>query len=149
MKQDSLPSNYKAPVKIEIGTNNLENVNLLLSFNGFVPLLIGDGENPRIWLNIPSNKEGTEWYPLIKDNFSTNSKVIVIEKGNSVKVTTPDGIVIECVKKNNGTIEVKRLNLRPFGLDVEADSKMLKVMNQTFTSSGFKNLGTMIAVGNA
>lgn len=149
MKQDSLPSNYKAPLKIEIGTNNLENVNLLLSFNGFVPLLIGDGENPRIWLNIPSNKEGTEWYPLIKDNFSTNPKVIVIEKGNSVKVTTPDGVVIECVKKTDGTIEVKSLNLRPFGLDVEADSKMLKVMNQTFTSSGFKNLGTMIGIGNA
>ena len=149
MKQESLPSNYKAPVKMKIGTNTLENVNIMFSFKGFVPILIGDGKNPRIWLNIPSNKEGTEWYPLIKDNFSTNPKVTVIETKNSVKVTTPDGVVVECIKASDGTIDVKKLNLKPFGLNVKANSEMLTVMNQTFTSNGFKNVGTMFGIGAA
>ena len=147
MKQDSLPSNYKSPKKMKIGTNTLKNVNIILSFKGFVPILIGDGKKPRIWLNIPANKEGTEWYPLIKDNFSTNSNVIVIETKNSIKVTTPDGIVVECIKMADGTIDVSRLNLKPFSLDVEADPTVLKIMNQQFTSSEFKNVGTMIGIG--
>lgn len=149
MKADSLPSSYKAPKKLMLGTNTLENVNLLLSFNGFAPILIGDGEKPRVWINIPTNREGNEWYPLVKDNFSTNEKVIILESENSVKITTPDGVVLECYKLANGTIDVKRLNLKPFGLNVVADENQLTVMNQTFTSSGFKNVGTMIGIGNA
>ena len=149
MKKDSLPTNYNAPKKIIIGTNTLENVKLILSFNGFVPILIGDGQNPRIWLNIPANKEGTEWYPLIKDNFSTNPKVRVIENENSVKITTPDGIIVECVKSSEDMIEVKRLNLKPFGLKIESDSEKLIVMNQTFTTSVFRDVGTMIGIGSA
>lgn len=149
MKADSLPSSYKAPKKLMLGTNTLENVNLLLSFNGFAPVLIGDGKKPRVWINIPTNREGNEWYPLVKDNFSTNEKVIILESKNSVQITTPDGVVLECYKLADGTIDVKRLNLKPFGLNVVADENQLTVMSQTFTSSGFKNVGTMIGIGNA
>lgn len=149
MKTDDLPSSYKAPKKLMLGTNTLENVNLLLSFNGFVPILIGDGKKPRVWINIPANREGSEWYPLVKDNFSTNDKVIILESENSIEITTPDGIVLECYKLDDGTVDVKRLNLKPFGLNVVADENRLTVMNQTFTSSGFKNVGTMIGIGNA
>ncbi|GHB00517.1 hypothetical protein ACFFLG_02330 [Shewanella indica] len=149
MKVDELPSGYKAPQKIVLGTNTLENVNLLLSFNGFVPILIGDGKKPRVWINIPTNREGSEWYPLVKDNFSTNDKVVVLESKKSIKITTPDGIILECYKLDDGIIDVKLLNLKPFGLNVVADDKRLMVMNQTFTSSIFKNIGTMIGIGNA
>ncbi|MEQ3694238.1 MAG: hypothetical protein ABNH16_04880 [Thalassolituus sp.] len=149
MKADDLPTNYRAPKKLTIGTNTLESVNILLSFNGFVPLLIGDGKKPRVWINIPTNKDGTEWYPLVKDNFSTNENVIVIESESSVKVNTPDGIVIECSKLSDGTINVERLNLKPFGLNVVSDQKQLTVMNQVLTGNGFKNVGTMIGIGNA
>lgn len=149
MKSDSLPTSYKAPKKLTIGTNTLENVNLILSFKGYVPILIGDGDKPRIWINIPINREGTEWYPLVKDNFSTNDKVIVIEHENSVKITTPDGVVVDCLKTSDGSIDVKTLNLKPFGLDVVSDAKQLRMMNQVLSGNGFKNVGTMIGVGNA
>lgn len=149
MKADDLPTSYKAPKKLLIGTNILENVNILLSFNGFIPVLIGDGKKPRVWINIPTNKDGTKWYPLVKDNFSTNEKVVVIESESSVEVTTPDGVVIECSKLSDGTIDVKRINLKPFGINVVSDQRQLAVMNQIFTGSGFKNIGTMIGIGNA
>lgn len=149
MKDNALPPSYTPPKKMSIGTNTLENVNVLLSFNGYVPILIGDGEKPHVWINIPMNKEGTEWYPLIKNNFSTNPKVLVITSKKSVKVTTPDGVVLECSKLEDGSIIVSHLNLRPFGLNVISDTNQLKIMNQTFTTSGFKNVGIMFAVGSA
>lgn len=149
MKTDDLPSSYKAPKNLILGSNSLENVNIILSFNGFIPILIGDGKRPRVWINIPTNREGSEWYPLVKDNFSTNMNVIILESKNAIKITTPDGVVLECCKLDDGTIDVKRMNLKPFGLNVIANENQLTVMNQTFTNSGFKNLETMIGIGNS
>ena len=80
MKINSLPTNYKAPSSIYIGSNIISNVNTLIDFKGFAPILIGDGKIPRIWINIPAKQDGSEWYPLVKDNFSTNPSVLVIKE---------------------------------------------------------------------
>ena len=75
MNLDSLPTGYQQPEKLIIASNSLINVQAIIEINGSLPILIGDGKKPRIWLYIPANKEGTEWYPLVKDNFSTNKDV--------------------------------------------------------------------------
>jgi hypothetical protein len=147
MKINSLPTNYDSPSKMIIGTNKINNVKALVAFNDFTPILIGDGEIPHIWLNIPANREGSEWYPLVKDNFSTNPNVIVIKTSNGVKVTTPEGIVVECVKQSNGTLQVKKLDLRPFGLNITSDSKSMTVMGTSISSSTFSNMGVVVGLG--
>ncbi len=152
MKIDSLPPAYVAPSELHMASNVLINVKAIIDFKGNIPLLIGDGKRPHIWLYIPANKEGTEWYPLIKNNFSTNPRVLVITGKNSVTIATPDGNVIECEKQSNGVINVIKLDLRPFGLDLVAEGGedgLLTIMGQTFTSSTFSNLGAMVGVGNA
>lgn len=147
MKSSNLPSNYHVPSRLALGTNVLEGVKLIVSFNGYVPILIGDGDNPRVWLNIPANRDGTEWYPLVKDNFPASKKVSILESEGSVQITIPDGVVLKCQKKNNGTIDVSYLNLEPFGLNVIADKEKLVVMGNTFTGNVFKNVGTMVSIG--
>ncbi len=147
MKINSLPTNYTSPLKMVIGTNNINNVKALVSFNGFTPILIGDGEIPHVWLNIPANKEGTEWYPLVKDNFSTNPNVLVIKTKNSLKITTPEGVIIECIKKSNGILQVDKLDLRPFGLNITSNNKSMGVMGSSFSSNTFSNMGVVVGIG--
>lgn len=149
MKLDSLPTGYKQPDRLIIASNKLNNVKAILEVNGFLPVLIGDGDRPRVWLYIPANKEGTEWYPLIKDNFSTNPKVLVMESENSVTVATPHGNVLECTKEKDGLINVRKLDLRPFGLDFVAEGESIKFMGSTFANNTFTNVGVMFGVGNA
>ncbi|MEL4247745.1 hypothetical protein [Shewanella xiamenensis] len=146
MRSDSLPSNFKPPRKMNIGTNSFHNTTALLNFKGYVPILIGEGDNPHIWINIPANQDGSEWYPLVKDNFSTNQSVIVIKGDNSVKVTTPEGVIIDCEIKNDRSIYVKKLNLKPFGINVYADENSMNIMGTSFTSSGFSNIGTVVSI---
>jgi hypothetical protein len=146
MKINSLPTNYKAPSSIYIGSNIISNVNTLIDFKGFAPILIGDGKIPRIWINIPAKQDGSEWYPLVKDNFSTNPSVLVIKSGNRVKVTTPDGVIIDCEKEKNGSVTVNKLNLKPFGLNVYSDEKSMSIMNATFSSSKFSNMMSVIGI---
>ncbi|HIF9187353.1 TPA: hypothetical protein ACX6RK_000073 [Photobacterium damselae] len=149
MKVESLPSNYSAPEKMLIGSNSVNNVQVLIDFNGFTPILIGDGDIPHIWIYVPMNQQGTEWYPLVKDNFSTNPSVIVLKRDNGVKVTTPDGVVIDCEKRRNGTLVVNSLNLKPFGINVIANSESLSIMNTTFSASGFSNMRSVVGLGSA
>ena len=149
MKLDSLPAGYQQPERLVVASNNLTNVKAILEVNGSLPILIGDGERPKIWLYIPANKEGTEWYPLIKDNFSTNPKVLVMGDKNSVTIATPQGNVLECKKRADGVIEVNKLDLRPFGLDFVAEGNAIKFMGNTFTGNTFTNVGVMFGVGNA
>jgi hypothetical protein len=149
MKLDSLPSGYVEPKKIELASNKLENVKAILEVNGNIPILIGDGDQPRIWLYIPSNNEGTEWYPLIKDNFSTNSSVLVMGGKNSVTIASPKGNILECKKRADGVIEISKLDLRIIGLDFVAADDTVKFMGSSFSRNIFKNVRVMFGVGNS
>lgn len=149
MKLDSLPAGYIEPDKLEIASNKLENVKAILEVNGSIPILIGDGERPRVWLYIPANEEGTEWYPLIKDNFSTNPKILVITNDHSITIATPHGNILESEKRKDGVIEIKKLDLRPVGLDFLAEKDYINFMGNTFTRNTFKNVRVMFGVGSS
>lgn len=147
MKIESLPTNYEIPEKLTVGSNVLERVTSILSINGFTPILIGSGTLPRIWIYVPSNKEGTEWYPLVKDNFATNPDVQVAEKKNRTIVSTPTGVIVDVAKDSHSSLTVKSLDLRPLGLAVYADQKKLVVMSHTLSSNKFKNVRVMVSIG--
>jgi len=149
MKLNSLPTGYITPSSLEIGTNKLNNVTAILEVSGNIPLLIGDGKKPRIWLYIPADKDGNEWYPLIKDNFSTNSSVLVVGDKTSTSIATKQGNIITCKKRADGVIEVSKVDLTLIGLNFVADKSSVKFMNNTFSGNTFSNVGVMFGSGNA
>lgn len=149
MKLDSLPPQYVPFQKIRLGSNLLENVVAVFSINGFIPLLVGDGEKPKVWLSIPTNREGTEWYPLIKENFSSHSEVSVEAFKRRVVVKTPQGTVIHVMKNtDNNLLLFLKLDLRPFGLNVYADEGALHVMGNKLAKNEFKNIPVVIGIGS-
>jgi len=146
MKIDELPLQYKPYDKISLGTNLIENVTAILTVKGHVPLLIGQGEPPKIWLYVPTDNFGTEWYPLIKDNFSSHPDVKVIAETKSVTIKASSTTVLTCVVGDINKINILELDLRPFGLDVYSDDKSLKVMGNTLSNNSFKNLKVVIGI---
>ncbi len=149
MKLNSLPTGYVTPPNLEIGTNKLNNVTAILEVNGNIPLLIGDGDKPRVWLYIPADNNGNEWYPLIKDNFSTNPNVLVIGDKSSTTIATKQGNILTCKKRSDGVIEVSKVDLTLIGLNFVATNDSVKFMNNTFTKNTFSNVGVMFGAGNA
>jgi hypothetical protein len=149
MKLNSLPPQYIPFQKVRLGSNLLENVIAVFSINGFIPLLVGDGENPKVWLSIPTNKEGTDWYPLIKENFSSNSEVTVEVLKRRVVVKTPQGTVIHVMTNTESSVLIfLKLDLRPFGLNVYADEGALHVMGNKLAKNEFKNIPVVIGIGS-
>lgn len=148
MKLDSLPSQYVPFQKVRLGSNTLENVVAVVSINGFIPLLVGDGQSPKVWLSIPTNREGTEWYPLIKENFSSHSDVSVEVAKRRVTIRTPQGTVLNVLKNAENSLVFLKLDLRPFGLNFYADEGALHVMGNKLAKNEFKNIPVIIGIGN-
>jgi len=147
MNINNPPNSYKPAKSMTIGTNQLNNVGIIISFNGHCPIFIGDGNKPHVWINVPANKEASEWYPLVKDNFSTNSSIQVFDDGRQVKVTTPEAVILDCEKLPNGTIKVSEIDLRVLGLSFQANSNEISVMNQKFSNNTFSDVGVMFNIG--
>lgn len=147
MNLNNLPAQYIAFESVKIGSNILEHVQCLLSVNGFIPLLFGQGSPPKIWLSVPANRDGTEWYPLIKENFSSHRDIQVETALKRVTVKTPQGTVLNVLKKDEGGLVVLKLDLRAFGLDVYTDDNSLVVMGSRLSNNQFHNVQTVIAVG--
>jgi len=144
---NSLPPQYHPFKEIDIGTNRLIDGNVLFSLNENVPLLIGVNGNPRIWLSIPADPNGETWQPLVRDNKSLHSKVIVNTKGNTVTVDTPDGIVLEVRKENESLVKVNQINLRPFGINIHGNERSLTVMNSNLSGNKFIGVKVMVGIG--
>lgn len=142
-----LPNQYEPFEKVRIGSNVLERVKALVSVGSNVPLLIGDGPTPRVWLSIPADRTGTNWYPLIKDNFSSHPDVRVAAHPRRIVVKTPQGVVLSATKGEESFLAVQRLDLRPFGLNIYADEGSLHVMGSTLSKNEFRNVAVVVGVG--
>lgn len=149
MKIDSLPPKYIPFTNVKLGTNKLENTTAILEINGFIPFLIGNGETPKIWLSIPANKTGTEWFPLIKENFSSHREVIIETNPSRVLVKTPQSTVLHAVKNKENSIAFLKLDFRPFGLNIYLEDGVLYAFRNKISKNEFRNVAIVLSIGKA
>lgn len=120
---DNTPKNYKPYSHLTICTNKISNYTNLFVINDNIPLLIGCGDKPMIWIQgAVKNKSA-----LFIDS--------TISKSNQIKITEEDGVItiIFSFKKNYQTSNVillkikqikedeatvSQLDLRPIGLNI-------------------------------
>ena len=146
MKLNDLPTLFEPVSEIKIGSNTLKNVTALLTVKGHIPILIGEGSPPRVWLYIPTNKEATEWYPLVKDNFPTNPDIEVKAANKMITIRSPEGVILSGMRGNNNKLIISKLDLRPFGLNVFSDEEGLTVMGSTLSKNVFNNVAVMVGI---
>ena len=147
MKLNSLPSKYIPFKEIEIGTNRLINGQTLFIINGFVPLIVGVGEVPRVWISVPADPAGIKWRPLVRDNRSTDERVVIRTTGNFVIVSTSGTEILRVEKKSENFAKIESIDLRPFGINVYGDKKTLSIMNKSLSGNLFENVKAMVAIG--
>ena len=118
MKLDSLPKEFTPYKQLEIATNKIIDGVALVSVNGFIPVLIGKGETPEIWVTIPADQKGTDWRPIVSKNESLLDVITVRTKEKVIQVAISDRIVLEVNEITTESAEITQCNLRPFGINV-------------------------------
>ena len=149
MNDFDLPTQYEPFGTVRIGSNTLIHVKALASVGSNLPLLVGKGAAPRVWISIPADRTGSRWYPLVKDNFSTHADVKVDARTKVTFVRTPQATVLTALRVSDDVLSIQKLDLRPFGLNIYADEGSLNVMGNKLTKNEFRNVQVVIGVGTS
>jgi len=136
------PNGYIPFEEINLCSNKLTNVKLIFIVGNIVPLIIGKGDVPLIWLKA---FDGRKWISILEMNKSTHilSRSIVVN--DLVTVYAGKSSVIKA-KIVDGICKVLLLDLRPLGLNIYGDEKLLTVGEGEFFNNKFDEVGAMIGI---
>lgn len=147
MYLESLPPRFVPFAKVILRTNKLIDTTALFSINGAIPLLIGKGPPPRVWLSLPTSTDARQWAPVVKENFSSHPDITVDAIGRRVLVKANGIPMVHALHNESDDLAFLALNLRPVGLPVFiGEDNKLHVMGSTLSGNTFKNLRVAIAL---
>jgi hypothetical protein len=142
-----LPKDYKPFPKIIICGNTLINVQIPFEVYGDIPLLIGDGNSPKIWLKAMTSRQERKFREIVRANRALQASVTVSGAGTyDISVTVPNMTIIRLHRNTEGIPEVTKLDLRPIGLSIQGDSEKLAIGSQLLTENTFENVRTMVGI---
>lgn len=146
--KDNLPKSF-IPYKIlKVCSNSLIDGGHIVSVGNVLPLIIGKGEKPQVWIQAISNPETKEFLSIVENSVSKHSAVEVLEVLGAVVVTI-QGVKIVSVKQGaDDTASVEVLDLRPIGLNLSGNSTSLNVGGSSFSGNSMKGGGVLIGLGN-
>jgi len=147
-KNQIIPDDYVPNRHITVCSNEISDYSYLISDSGFYPILIGDGEIPRIWMF--TKNRNLEVITLIEDNISYFGQIRVEIDSSRKSIEIKDLQSKKHLLKldYNNVVKVNILNLRPLGYNVYGDEKELNVGNARLSGNKFSNVNTIIGFGD-
>ena len=115
---DQLPPQYKPYQSITFCSNNLIGGGYIFAMGKVLPLLIGSGETPRIWLQAVSSPGSKDFITVVNDSTPTHPAAFVKIDGKKVIVSVQGRTVIATEATGAQSVVVNELDLRPIGLNV-------------------------------
>lgn len=151
MKKDKLPlpKDYIPFGELIICSNHLINVKVPIEFKNNIPLLVGKGRVPLIWLSVPTAQEAKEWKEIVIKNKSIDKRITITssEENKSTTIKLDNRIIIQVIKHSEEKAEVISLDLRPLGFNIHGDANMLYIGTNKFVNNSFENLWAMMSIG--
>ena len=144
-----MPTGFHSLDTLKVCSNKITGKGFLFSLWGELPLIIGAGEEPMVWLKAIQDAESKKLFLLVDENISTVK---------DISVTKPDEGIIEIfykselpilkVKKiDSKSAEIYYLDLKPLGFNIKGDQKKLMVGGSSFSNNTFNGSGIFMSLG--
>ncbi|MBS3667067.1 hypothetical protein [Vreelandella boliviensis] len=146
--KNSLPKSYQPYEKLTVCSNTLVGGGHVAAVGEILPLIIGTGEKPQIWLQAINNVEDTEFISIVENSVSKHPAVDVIELSGVVTVKIQGIIVLSVMSSSENSAVVNSMDLRPIGLNIFGDMHALKVGGSTFSGNTMSGGGVLIGLGS-
>lgn len=145
--KDHLPAEYKPYQNIDFCSNHLHGGGHIFAMGQVIPLLVGTGEHPRIWLQAVSTPGKQNFVTIVSDSKPNHPAVSVETKGAKVIVSV-QGRTVLCVEScGPDTASVTELDLRPIGLNIFGNSSSLSLGNMQLSQNTFAGVGVAFGLG--
>jgi len=142
MTEQRLPRQYRPFQRIAFCSNTLIGRWIPFRIGAVVPLLIGNGRAPVIWLTA---KDGT---PLVENNVAWTKSVDLQIRQDRTTAAIGAVILVDARKLPDGTAEVTEVDLRPLGLKIHGDAAGLVVGTNQLVDNFFEGTGVMVGIGS-
>ncbi|MBO2891173.1 hypothetical protein [Pseudomonas asiatica] len=142
---NNLPLGYKPYQKIRICSNTIIGGGVLFSIGGQFPMLIGEGELPKIWLSALENPISKSLVNVVEESRSVHEWVEVEQVGVGYIVKVFGKVVMAVSVGLDGVMEISSLDLRILGFNIFGDAKILTMSGMSFQNTSFE--GASVIVG--
>jgi len=145
--KNNIPKSYKPFNVLKICSNIMIGGGTILLIGDIIPLLVGQGDKPMIWLQAVSNTETNQFITIVEASISKYPAIKVIEDEGSIIVGIHDTMILRVKVTDEATAIIDKLDLRPLGMNIYGDDTKLQAGGLSFINSTFHGVGTLIAFG--
>ena len=145
--RNNLPSSCHPYEKLTICSNSLIGGGHLVELAGALPLIIGYGEKPQVWLQAVSNPEKMEFVSVVENSVSKFPAVEVKEIDGSIIITIQGKQVLKVRNVSKSEAVVENMDLRPIGLNLYGDAKNMNMPNGSFSGNSMSGGGILLGLG--
>lgn len=122
-----LPTGYEPYGEVNFCSNKLSNVDFIIEIDGNLPILIGRGISPLVWISAPTDVSRNTWSYVVEANRKRHPDFKIDVDGRTVTVSAGSNIILKVVATGANTASVTQVNLEPVGLRVKGDTQGLTV----------------------
>jgi hypothetical protein len=143
----NLPIGYVAYQRLTVCSNKILDGGFLLSIGEALPVVIGAGPQPQVWIQAPANPSASEFITIVEKSVAKHPLVRVVTRANGLSILVAATTLMEIESDGDGAAIVTKLDLRPMGIDVRGDYDELIAGGMHFKTSTFAGGGTVIGYG--
>lgn len=144
---ENLPSNYRPYQSLSFCSNNISGGGHIFAMGKVLPLLIGVGPSPKVWLQAVAAPRSKEFVTIVADSKATHPAVDVVDDGNKVVVSVRGKIVLTVEAKDEQGAVVSEVDFRPLGLNVFGSLASLSLGGMQLSHNTFSSVGVAFGLG--
>lgn len=145
--RDNLPKSFQPYQKLTVCSNSLIGGGHIVEISGTLPVIIGKGEKPQVWLQAINNPETKEFVLIVENSISKFPSVQINEVNGSLVISVQGKKVLSVRETSGDEAIVDALDLRPIGLNLYGDSKSMNVGGGTFSGNAMSGGGVLLGLG--
>lgn len=140
----ALPPTFTAYEKLTVCSNELIGGGHIIALGEMLPLLVGCGESPMVWLQAPTDKTGKNFVPLVVASVASHPAVSVVSSVDGLSISVGGTPVLHVVQTSSTTAVIDFLDLRPVGLNISGNATALIAGGATLSRNTFSGGSTLI-----
>jgi len=144
--RENLPPGYESYRDLNVCSNKLINGGFLLEVGKALPLVIGVGAPPKIWLQAAANPQASEFVEIVRRSVALHPMVHIATEHNRLIITVANTVVLDIKSENPESAVINVLDLRPIGFNVFGADGKLVAGGMHFSKSTFSGGGALIGM---
>ena len=147
--KSNLPEAYHPYGRLTLCSNLLIGGGHLIQIGDILPLLVGKGEIPQIWLQAPTDIAGKAFTQLVIASVAAHPAILLnFESGVlSVSAGGKNILRVRGIGPDEATVDL--LDLRPVGFNIVGDKESLNAGGMQMSGNTVSGGGTFLALGGA